>query len=540
MAIPQQSTLEIIVDVVFDASFNELTQGDPVYSNAIYKLVQSADTQGKLLELAIKVILQNRGSPEFQDYIGQNLLLLLSLESRLLSGECLQSLVSQLRTIKDVEGITQCCRQTWPNLEVARRKIWQHLEQSTVCEDAEWLMVLGLWLKIYPYRGDATPSILAFVQRLFDCVPLDDDGKKNLDAWLGQAQTELGCTLDSHVKTLTSSQKALLKVIRGYCVIDVEILETKEEMQPRCQLHVQVGQDNEFEEDERFQISNLTSEELSQISTTDTEPCALSADETICYSPRFVPIREQILHWLKQAQIRLKQKCQDLKQRYELRDSPIFDLLVEFCLPWEHLVEGVDAWEFSTQVRRRLTKVRIGRKYKVVVRARDRIHDIDGSLINQLKKVWDDNEALLRSGEPKSDEWKLKSPILKSFERLKAVNEDILIREFEQYLGMGLTCPLCLVEHGEAREIVLNAVLEAGVPVVVWSRNHEIPDLSTQLRELLAVECFSDFNILMERAAAKRGQASDDHSLGNHLAVWCDDPQRIETLNELFSKGGLG
>jgi len=529
-AIPSETDLKEILDFRLEQDYNKVTQGETIYEHAVSNLIQWADSQGKLLALAREVAVKNPGNPEFQTFLDTHWLTLLKLEAKLLSEELLLALAEQLKKVHDFGEIAACCRRSWPQIDSHRPEILKHLRNPDLCSTAKWLMVMELWLKQVLYKPDGTAYILEFVERL-------EQRHQELTTWLDQARAELGVTETAAVTSLTPEQQALLQKIRGYCVIDVDILTTKDQLRYRCQLHIQVGSNNKFKEDQMLPIMNLPPEELAADSG---EALQEQTPEAVVFSnPKFIPIRQQIPHWLTQVTQRLADKCTDLKQRYDLPDRPQYDLLLEFCLPWEHLVEKVDAWAFTTQVRRRSRRVCLGRNYKVVVRSRDRIHDPDGTLINQLNKVWHQAEPL-RSGSPTVDDWRQVTPLLDSFDQIELTDEDSLVRTFEGYVGLGVSCPLCSPEHDMAREKLLNVALEAGVPVVVWSRDHEIEDLDAQLRQLLAPECFRDLTVLVDRVHAQRAQAPEEQPLGQCLAVWCDEPRRIEALNELFSRGRLG
>jgi hypothetical protein len=535
-AMPDPGNLAIAIEAEFDLPYNEVTQGADVYSQACFNLVGWASAHGKLTELAGMVAIRVPGNPEVQDFLNQHWLTLLKLETQTLPDSLLDSLSRHLQCMNDFVAVAECCYCTWPSIETHRPLVLQALKNAECCHTAKWLIVLSLWLKKMPHQSDGSPYILSFVQRLQDCMDIDAQLREALAGWLTQAVTQ-GITAFPATQTLNSEQKERLQQIQGYCVIDIDILETQANFIYRCQLHIQVGANNEFGENQALPIANKPADDLPPLPN---ESPALTSEEAICRCPKFLPVRQQMGFWLTQVQQRLADKCADLKLRYGLAARPEHDLLVEFCLPWEHLVESVDAWEFVVEVRRRLQQINLGRKYRVVVRSRDRIQDRYGE-INQLNKIWNNNQELLQGGVITPEDWTSLTPILANLEPLRLADDAQLAAEFENYVGIGVSGPLCCVEQNDCREKLLNGALEAGVPVVVWSRDPEIEHLETQLREdLLAIDCFHDFNILMERTVDKRALASPQQPLGYHLAVWCDEPRRIEALNELSSKARLG
>lgn len=523
------------VEVEFNRPLDELSQTNQVYSEACFQLVKWADRQGKLIDLVPMVATRAPGNPEFQYFLSQHWLVLLRAQlpqSTTMSENLLDSLIAHLQQIYDFNAVADCCRRTWLRLEVDRPRWLQALSNPELCPEAKWLIVLGLWLKVFPHQSDGTPSIISFVQRLIEVESIGDQRRQPLSHWLTQVEADLGIAATPVAPTLSAEQKERLQQIQAYCFIDINVLGT-ESIQPRCQLHIYIGAHNEFGENQELSIPNLPASDPLP------PPEPLPAEAIHC-CPEFLPIRQQIGPWLNQVEQRLSDKCRDLKQRYGLSARPRYDVIVEFCLPWQHLVEGVDAWQYWENRRGRQQGVKLGRRYKVIVRSRDRIQDLYGE-INQLNTVWNSEASeAMRQGDASPADWANMTPILTDLESLTAADEDQLAAQFENYVGIGVSGPLCCGTQSEAREKLLNGVLEAGVPVVMWSRDPEIENLNGQLREdLLAVDCFRDFRVLIERIFEKRKSASSQRPMG-FPAVWCDQPQRIEALNELFSRGRLG
>ena len=79
---------------------------------------------------------------------------------------------------------------------------------------------------------------------------------------------------------------------------------------------------------------------------------------------------------------------------------------------------------------------------------------------------------------------------MKNFNCLKQGDEVQLADNFsqKQLLGLALTCHFCISQHRAEREKLLAALMLAGVPIVVWSRDHTISRLSSTLKTLLTKE----------------------------------------------------
>ena len=202
-----------------------------------------------------------------------------------------------------------------------------------------------------------------------------------------------------------------------------------------------------------------------------------TTSEADCCTPQLKTIQDKLPGWIQQIENYVAKICGELQRSYGCPNFPHSMITIEFCLPWKLLIESVDAWPWQTFSPQ---PIMLGRVHRVVVRSGDRIHN-NGGALRYLSVV----------PEPLSiEQWKKSVDVVKNFNCLKQGDEVQLADNFsqKQLLGLALTCHFCISQHRAEREKLLAALMLAGVPIVVWSRDHTISRLSSTLKTLLTKE----------------------------------------------------
>lgn len=544
-AILQPSRLQMVTDYYFSEDDTEdtyisISQGESDYCVAVYQIVRWANSQDRVLDLLLAVLHANPSSLDLADFIDRNLQRLLTISGKeVLPPESIQILVDHLRTFdiartKNFEAVIQCCRQACHSFEQDSREIWKGLNLKQLSAPAKWLLILRFLLDM-DERNEDNRYVWSFVKHLSEFPQLNDQCSQSLTDWLDQEKVKFSD--NKFVPDIPTKKQEVITRVRGYCVVYVEILRSQSQLYCRSQIHIQKEQNNEFTHHISRFLDNFAVElPVKHLLENNTQ--------AVCQSPFLNKafLKEIIRHLttsINQSIKQLQRECSTvLRQKFY---SPPYELIVEFCLPKSLLVESVDLWEIETTFggEESPSLIQVGREYKVVIRSRDRIEDRE--LFNKLITVWSREKNLIY-GNPSSapEKWENRVTILNIDDFLKEGDRNTLALRYHNYLGVALTCPLCLADHEQARDKWLDVFLEAGVPVLVWSRDHQLENLDGQLKYFLEQKCFYDFDILLKRAFEKRVKV-DEAPLSRHLAVWCDEPQRIQALYDLFvSKGRLG
>jgi hypothetical protein len=215
-------------------------------------------------------------------------------------------------------------------------------------------------------------------------------------------------------------------------------------------------------------------------------------------------------------------------------DLPRFDAAadrtwVELLLPRELLCDEVDQWRVGLDF---LGDISIGVEYRVVVRSLERTSR--SRAVQVLKERWraarsrieancQFSETILGEGEP--------GGLALWIERDDCGGEAMYaaLKDARTLVAAVLGCPPSPEPIDPSRD-VLNTLLQAGVPVVVWVRRTPTggeTDIRTRLAELLHDRPFPQLPDrvweLRKRAACTR---AEDEPIGRHLTLLWDDPSR--------------
>jgi hypothetical protein len=191
------------------------------------------------------------------------------------------------------------------------------------------------------------------------------------------------------------------------------------------------------------------------------------------------------------------------------------ELAVEFILPLGLLGHDVDRWVFTSDG----VSSPLGIHFPVVVRSLDRMRN------NMVRPRWQRRcQWLRRNGD---------QPLAEAVRWKRVVATDNHSALLASLLD-GRETPVCLVlqvpeEPGSDPGEAVAAGLQAGVPVILWCRNHEVSarfDLTmTQLLTGRGVKELPSLVLQLRREAA-RFEGPGDHP-GRHVTLLWDDADRV-------------
>jgi hypothetical protein len=526
-AFPKQPELELMIEDELEEDLNRITQGEANYELVVRSLVKWAEAQGRLSDLVVGASHQNPGNPTLRSVVGDFLAALLAFESDHFAIESLESLITAIQPIEDIELVITCCRQTWPELHIHRPKVEQDLGNPTLSLSIKWLLILRLWIKDYRFQPDGTPCILAFVHYLRHHPNCPETQRPTLDRLLTDLQTALNYTLSAPSDSAASGIQAQeIKVVQGYFLITVQIPITEEEGSDRVFIKGFLAIKIDGQESQSRLVP------LQDLATPD--PADVDGGEQRGITSTLKQLEQQFPQWVHQAEEQLSAECISLEQTYKLSQRPGYKLIIEFFLPYEYLTEAVDLWQVNRPVRRLKQMVAVGKKHQVVVRSTDRLESDE--LLNQLNLTWQLIESFLQ----KSPTAELLRAKLATLDNLDCCELDALIYQFKKcFLGLKLVCPVCDPQSQAHRETIFSAVLAAGVPIALWSRRHDLPNLTQELESFLVLEYLRNLELLLEQVYDRRGRALTADDLGQHLALLCDEPKRLGQLNQFLRSGRL-
>jgi len=533
-AFPEVDNLALLFEDDLDVPLNQIVNVHKFYEKVIADAIKWAESEGKLSQL-IDIALQNKpDNPELKSFVKENLQMLLELDANSLSSEFLSSLIQCLNSITDLAScILPACIQTLPDLDVNHPTLREHLLNDNLSAAVKWLIVLELFLKTYGKNAQGDLYIILFVKNLLALTP-DQLALRN---WLNQLPGELQPTPPSEPEINSPIRPDLerLKNLQAYFLLMVEppeITTQTDKFGINCYLISRVGNDNELT---NFQA--ITLQPLCEENSPETLELRQQKQGLSCTLQQ---IEDTLPDWLLQVQQIIDNRCTELQTNFNLDFRPVYDLTVEFWLPFEHLVAPADTWKiYGKPVRLKRRNLFVGKEHRVVVRSYDRFSDPDA--LNELNRTWQNLNDFLPASLDTADTVQPRFEQVDCWDRLTTIQRQLVNQPF---LGLTLICPLCLDDYQEQRENLFAWILEAGIPMALWSRCSDLADLSQKMQELVTGETCCQLDQLLEEQLLEqikktRKLANDDQHLGHHLAIWCDEPKRLIELKQFLQTGRL-
>ena len=529
-AFPSQPVLELMVEDELRTYLNNITQGQNNYELIIRDLVKWAEANDKVWDLILGASIKNPGNPQLQGFIQEHWQTLLDIgsdpSSCLFSSDILASLIQCLIAITDFEDVVlPVCRQTLPDLELDDSVQTGGLLNSKLSHSIRWLILLALLLK-YGSNSENQPLIIIFVKNLRGVIR--DSSKSALNGWLTELPTELQPIQTVAERFLGEARPsdAALKKLQVCFLIVVEppgIIDQTDRFGVNGYLIIRIGSDEQYTE---FQDINLQA--ISNTSSAQEIELEQQKKGLLC---SFQQIEHNLPDWLLQAQEAIGTLRFKLQQKYSLDFLSDYDLTVEFWLPFEQLSAAADTWKIYGQpVRLKRRNLTIGKEYRVVVRSYDRFSDWEA--ITKLNRTWQHLETFFQKSLDVAVREKFEH--IDCWERLVALRQQLMNQVF---LGLTLTCPLCLEQYQDQRDNLFSLILDEGIPIALWSRGTNLTNLQEKMHELLTANTLSQLDQLLEQIKQTRKASDNEQHLGHHLAIWFDEPKHlIEMKRHLESR----
>ena len=196
-----------------------------------------------------------------------------------------------------------------------------------------------------------------------------------------------------------------------------------------------------------------------------------------------------------------------------------YELNVELFLPFDYLTETIDLWKIR-EIGRHGRK--LGQEYPCLVRSWERLSD--GYYENKLKDTWTYLNSLARH---------CLIDQIKRLEQEEIYDYSELESELIEQQMFGLTCHL-----PEDFEVLFEALLEAGIPLALWSRPNQCQCQFNQLlnNQIRQPEDFIQA-VFRERQEAHRYRQNPQSRWGYHLAMLLDNPSRTPPSQFLRTPG---
>jgi len=532
-AFPEKARLELMVKRSLEKKLNQITQDDPDYEVTVNNLVEWADEeQGRLLDLVVGASYQNPGNVKLRRFVKHHWQSVLEAEPDVLVPDVLASLVQALQSVDNfVEVVIPACSQTLPELLTLSPGLQETLSNAQLSAVVKWLVLLN---RLLQYEK----NIVAFVQNLERKVK-SSVPKSTLSNWLKQLPAELRPAPSVPVlpESWKSASEEALRQLHGYFAIAVEPPEITAQTDAYSVNGYLISRLND-----RTLEPQVKSIPLQAPDAGNSAQASESSQQRQGLSCTLPQIEHSLPDWLLQAEAAIANQCEALQSQYNLPILPSSELTIEFWLPFEHLVASVDTWKiYRKPARLKRCDRAVGKDYRVVVRSYDRFSD--PSCSNAFNRNWQQLSAFWQTS-PDLEAVRKKVEHVGCWQEFSAIDRKIkgLDPQCQEqfYLGLTLSCPLCSDDYQDQRDELFSTILDAGIPLALWSRCTKLDNLQQTMQELLRADTLRPFDGLLKQVKQMRNQASDDRHLGRHLAIWCDDPDRFRAVKQFQKTGRLG
>ena len=247
-------------------------------------------------------------------------------------------------------------------------------------------------------------------------------------------------------------------------------------------------------------------------------------------------IEKYFPNWLLQAESLAFKQCTDLQKKYQLSETPGYDeLMVEFLLNFDEIITPVDNWDvYGPRGRRGDCDFPLGTRYLVKVGCYDRL-DV-GSLFMSLRSTWRKAKTLQQKISEMSSE--SRTAHFDDWCNWKSL-KDSLQKTRQPILAISSACQICSLDSSKQREDLFLWMLENGVAVSHWPRGDDLTaqqkdGLKQRIQELNQ----GDISTLIAQLLIDVRNARTLNQTVP-LALWCDDPNRIDELRQYRERGQL-
>ncbi len=229
-----------------------------------------------------------------------------------------------------------------------------------------------------------------------------------------------------------------------------------------------------------------------------------------------VQIEDKIFELIGECNEKIREFKENIK---EFKTHGNFEISIEWILPEELLSFPVDCWEY-----RKNKKIGCGPYYSVHVRSSKRLE----SYYDHVRRDWEDRWNLLINYSQNTNP---KHYIFACDCHGKDDNDLEIINDETKIFGINFASDLC-----EAKNLTYEFIIEAGIPLALWSRCKD-PEINhiQDLDELTSCENGQSWNLttfLTSIRTLRRSAKKDKIHLGNNLCFLWENPYNYPKIEK--------
>lgn len=499
-----ENKLKMMLRKELNQRLNLVAQGDD-YQEVLFNLIEWAESEGRLIELIRgaslnkpkNIILHNFVEGFITSNIKELLEDLLENNSELISLNLCHDLFKIIISINNLQLLVdKCCSVLPEGANFDRSEDIKDLENKELADSLKIFILLKLLVIDYP-MFEGIPRLLWLAQELYKGHELENPLEQKLKQWIKKTELHCGCKLPELPEKSMSKKD---NILNSYLMITIKPLSDQ------CRFII-----NGFLRMPRLiEVSNSTVDDIVPLDLVNLEEDG-EQKGSLC---TFKQIENKVVQFIREGE----RKLQTERKKQNVSS---YNLTIEFFLPYQYLCEEVDLWRVSELD----DLVPIGKNYRVVVRSYDRVEN--EYLENQLCKGWQRVKELLNLNN---------YDVSSHFENLSTVSncnwKNLEMQLSESKIGLKLTC--APPDSQKEKQELFKAFLRGGIPIAIWTRRNNIPNIVSEIDNLLTKDSLTNLDYLFELIWRKRCKAHCDltpkEHLGYHLAILCDNPERMPPL----------
>ena len=506
-AYPPGDELKMLLLEEMEVKMEEIIAKEKKYEVQVFDLIDYFESLGSIPEFIQAAYQRNKRNPELKAFYKNKFPFSLD-SSESISEEEWESLKNILADI-DYNIIEENCRKTLIgiNLEAQCPSLIKVKSISTIKE---------ILVNKYPLRKhDNKPTILELVQRLIDeeKISSSSDKKQLLQEWLSQISRDRRLSLPIEYsqppkKYTQSSQEAYLLIEMG------ENPQTQGQFFLKSQIMLKY-QGNGDEDLEKLEAIDINADSLIECS--------------------FDELKDRIAELIGQARSKL------------IRDYGYYgDIIVELFVQIGYLGHHFDLEKISVTVGTKTEFKPIASEYNFTLRCSDRyslgLSGDSGRWLTQFQQRWRDLQQFLMQTPTKAQ---INSKCVYLNMKEPEYNWDKISTDWERNQIFAVN--LAGYQSGEEKcQEFFKYLLKAGIPISLWNRysHFEFAAVKKQFSKLITSSSLQHQSRLLQEIHRLRRDAHNEQneeeskkSLGYHLGVLCEHPQRIPSWYN-YPQGG--
>ncbi|NEO97123.1 MAG: hypothetical protein F6K58_00075 [Symploca sp. SIO2E9] len=503
-AFSNQDELKVMLFEELNQQLNWVVTNDN-YKVVVFELIEWAVSQGRLIELMRGASRSNPNNQILQNFvrgfitsnIKELLKDLLENNNELVSLNICHDIFKIIISINNLQLLVdKCCSVLPEDAYFESPKDTEDLENKELVDSLKVFIIIKLLVIDYP-MFEGIPRVLWFARDLCKGNQLKKSVEQKIKQWITSTEQYCGCNLPDLPEISVSRKDDTLN-----CYLMITIKPWSD--QRRFLINGFLRLPSLIEE------SNYSLDDIVPVDLVDLEEDG-EQKGSLC---TFKSIENKVVQFLREGERKLKTEVKKL-------NFSCYNLTIEFFLPYQYLCEEVDLWRVSELD----DLVPIGKNYRVIVRSYDRVEN--EYLENELRKGWQRVKQLLNLNT---------QDVSSHFENLNTVSncnwKNLEMQLRESKIGLKLTC--APPDSQKQKQELFKAFLRGGTPIAIWTRCHNIPNVVSEIDNLLTKDSLTNLDYLFELIWRKRCKAHCDltpkEHLGYHLAILCDNPERMPPL----------